>query len=98
GTVLFDDRLDALRPVPSATFAPATAAAAGLHGGELIDLTAGERVLRDLAVRLDGAALERTVTVLDGLPAAPANGFAEGEVVTVTNVRAAGTALVGGTV
>jgi hypothetical protein len=55
-------------------------------------------VLRDLAVRLDGAALERTVTVLDGLPAAPANGFAEGEVVTVTNVRAAGTALVGGTV
>ncbi len=98
GTVLFDDRLDALRPVPSATFAPATAEAAGLHAGELVDLVAGERVLRDLAVRLDGAALVQTVTVLDGLPGAAANAFAEGETVAVGNVRAAQPALVGGTV
>ncbi len=98
GTVFFDDRLDALRPLPSATFAPATALAAGLRGGELIDLVAGERVLRDLTVRLDGGALAQTVTVLDGLPAAPANRFAEGEAVGVANVRVSEAALVGGTV
>ncbi|MGP6188968.1 MAG: molybdopterin-dependent oxidoreductase [Vulcanimicrobiaceae bacterium] len=97
GTVFFDDRLDALRPVPTATFAPATAEAASLHGGELIDLVAGERVLRDLVVQLDASAPAQTVSVLDGLPAAPANGFGEGETVAVANVRAAEAALVGGT-
>jgi hypothetical protein len=97
GTVRFDDRLDTLRPIPGAAFAPATAEAAGLRGGELIDLVADGRVLRDLTVRLDGAALAQTVTVLDGLPAAPANGFAEGETVAVDNVRVSQPALVGGT-
>jgi NADH-quinone oxidoreductase subunit G len=98
GTVLFDDRLHELRPAPSATFAPSTAAAAGLQAGELIDLVAGERTLRDLTVRVDRDALEGTVSVIDGLPAAPANAFAEGEAVAVGSVRVPQAAFVGGTV
>ena len=98
GTVLFDDRRHELRPAPSATFAPSTAAAAGLQAGELIDLVAGERTLRDLLVRVDRDALEGAVSVIDGLPAAPANAFAEGEAVAVGNVHVPQAALVGGTV
>ena len=82
----------------SATFAPSTAAAAGLHAGELIDLVAGERTLRDLLVSVDRDALEGVVSVIDGLPAAPANDFAEDEVIAVGNVRLPQAAFVGGTV
>jgi hypothetical protein len=96
GTVRFDERLAALRPPASATLAPATAATAGLRGDELVDLKAGERVLRGLEVRIDGAALEGVVSVFDGLPAAPASVFDEGERVALDNVRAADAALVGG--
>jgi hypothetical protein len=38
------------------------------------------------------------VTVVDGLPEAPANAFAEGELVRVSNVRAPAHALAGGLV
>jgi hypothetical protein len=86
-----------LQPAPSATFAPSTAAAARpADAGELIDLVAGERTLRDLLVRVDRAADEGTVSVIDGLPAAPANAFAEGAAVAVGNLRVPQAAFVGG--
>jgi NADH-quinone oxidoreductase subunit G len=98
GTGWFDERVAPLRPVPSATVAPQTAAAAGLHAGDSIDLVSGSRTLAALVVRLDDHALPDVVTVIDGLPEAPANAFAEGEFVRVANVRAPAGALAGGLV
>ena len=95
GTGRFDARLSALRPLPSATFAPQTAAAAGVRPGDTIDLTADTRTLAGLIVRVDDAAPPGVVTVLDGLPEAPANAFAEGDSVLAANIRAAEGALAG---
>lgn len=88
GTVWFDDRLAELRPEPSAAFAPATAADYGVCEGARVDLVAGERTLPDLIARVRDDVLPGTVVVIDGLPAAPANAFADGEGVRVENVRA----------
>ena len=87
GTVWFDDRLGELRPVPSATFAPETAAAAGVAAGDLVDLAIGTDVLRDLVAVVDASAAPDTVVAIDGLPEAPANAFADGDGVTITNLR-----------
>jgi len=83
GSVYFDDRIGALRPVPCARLAPQTAAAAGVVSGDRVRMVAGERVLRDLLVVVDEAALLDVVTILDGLPDAPANDFSEGEAVAL---------------
>jgi len=88
GTVFFDERLAELRPQPSATFAPQTAAAHGVGGGDIVDLVADGRTLPGLTARIGRDALPGTVIVVDGLPAAPANAFADGEFVRVANVRA----------
>jgi NADH-quinone oxidoreductase subunit G len=93
GSVYFDDRLAQLRPLPTATFAPATAAAAGLEAGDVVDLALGAELLRDLAVAIDSDVLAGTVSVTDGLPDAPANAFAGGDRVTIRNVRPARGAL-----
>ncbi|MBD5633008.1 MAG: hypothetical protein IAI49_00905 [Candidatus Eremiobacteraeota bacterium] len=95
GTVRCDERRAALRPLPSATFSPASAAKAGLGAGDVVDLVAGSSVLRDLVVALEPGAGSDIVTVIDGLPDAPANGFAGGETVTIRNVRSARAALAG---
>jgi anaerobic selenocysteine-containing dehydrogenase len=79
GTSYFDDSIRALRPEPSATIAPATAAANGLRAGDRVRLVAGERELRDLLVVVDEHAVPDVVVAVDGLPSAPANGFADGE-------------------
>ena len=89
GTVRFDDRLGALRPAPIAAFAAATAAEHGLNDGDTIDLVAGERVLPGVRVRVNGDVPPGLVTVVAGLPDAPANVLADGEPVAVANVRAA---------
>jgi len=91
GTVAFDDRIEALRPVPSATMSPATAAAAGLVAGDRVRVVAGERVLTDLLVIVDEHAVADVVAIVDGLADAPANAFVEGEAVMLD-------ALVGGAV
>jgi NADH-quinone oxidoreductase subunit G len=88
GTVWFDERLAELRPEPSAAFAPETAASYGVREGERVDLVAGDRTLRDLVARLRDDVPPETVVVIDGLPAAPANAFADGDGVVVDNVRA----------
>jgi NADH-quinone oxidoreductase subunit G len=83
GTSLFDDRTSGLRPIPSATLAPQTAAAAGVKAGDRVRLAAGERELRDLVVVIDPAAVADVVSVIDGLPAAPANGLSDGDAVVL---------------
>jgi NADH-quinone oxidoreductase subunit G len=88
GTVRFDDAIAELRPLPTATFGPRTAASSGVAPGDRIDLVAGDRALRDLAVRVDREGVEDVVRVVDGLPGAPANVLADGEAVAVANVRA----------
>jgi NADH-quinone oxidoreductase subunit G len=89
GTVLFDDAIAGLRPVATATFGPQTAASVGVARGDTIDLAVGEPAIRDLIVRIDPAGIEGVVTVVDGLPDAPANSIGEGEGVAVVNVRSA---------
>jgi NADH-quinone oxidoreductase subunit G len=89
GTARFDERTVELRPSPSATFAPETAAAAGLRAGDLVDVEAdGERRLSGLVVRFERDVPPGFVSVIDGLPEAPANAFAEGEAVRITSARA----------
>jgi NADH-quinone oxidoreductase subunit G len=89
GSVKFDDAIAELRPSPTATFGPRTASACGVARGDTIDLIAGESVLKDLEVRIDRDGVEGVVRVVDGIPGAPANVLADGEAVTVANVRAA---------
>jgi NADH-quinone oxidoreductase subunit G len=98
GTVWFDDRLASLRPVPTATFEPATASDAGVAAGDTIDLFAGERMLRDLVVAIDPAVRPETVVVIDGSPDAPANAIGADEIVSIGNVRSAQGALAAGAV
>jgi NADH-quinone oxidoreductase subunit G len=83
GTSGFDERIAALRPVPSVILAPATAAEAGLRAGDRVRLHAGERDLRDLVVALDEHAIAGVATVFDGLPAAPANAWTDGDAVSI---------------
>ncbi len=90
GTGRFDAALGVLRPLPTATFAPGTAARYHVRADDRVDLAAADdRVLGDLFVRIDAAAPEGIVSVTDGLPDAPANAFSDGEAVSVRNVRAA---------
>ena len=97
GTVYFDDRLAALRPVATATFEAATAAACGVQHGDTLDLVAADRTIVGLLAVLSADATSGYVRVIDGLPAAPASAFADGETVTVTNVRASqGAPIAGG--
>jgi len=92
GTVRFDERVGELRAQARATFAPQTAAIAGINAGDQVDLASGERTLSGLIATIDGDAVEGVVVVTDGLPEAPANAFAEGEPVHITNVLAAAAA------
>ena len=98
GTVHFDDALAALRPVPTATFAPATAAALGIAAGDYVTIAgSGGAALPELVARVDENALADVVAVIDGLPAAPAGGFCDGETISVARVPVAEAALaVGG--
>ncbi len=81
--VFYDERIAALRPVPSVRLAPGDANAAGVVAGDTVRIVAGERVLRDLVVIVDEHALPGVATIVDGLPGAPANDFSEGEVVAL---------------
>jgi len=96
GTVYFDGRLGALRPRVTATFAPETAAAHGIHAGDTLDLVAGDRSLSGLVAVVAADAAPGFVRVIDGLPETPANAFAEGEAVVVSRVPAAPGALIAG--
>lgn len=106
GSAWFDETVAELRPQPSATFAPATAARHGVRAGDRLDLVresdpsrtsepasdSGDVVLRALVARIDPGAREGFVAVIDGLPAAPANDFTDGENVTLHHVLSENTA------
>ncbi len=96
GTSYFDDRLGALRPVASATFAAVDAATLGVYVGDVLDVVSGERTIAGLAAIIDPGADAGIVTVVDGLPDAPANALADGEAITIANVRSAERVLVAG--
>jgi len=96
GTVFFDDRLGALRPTPTATFAATRARALGVQAGDLVDLVAEGRRLPGLLAVLSDDADPGFVTIVDGLPEVPANAFADGDAVGVENARAAERTLVTG--
>jgi NADH-quinone oxidoreductase subunit G len=89
GTVWHDERIDPLRPLPSVALNARTAAAAEVCDGEIVDLVAGERTLAALQVRINEQCVDGTVVIVDGLPAAPASTFFDGESVAPANVRAA---------
>ena len=84
GSSYFDERFAPLRPLPSVTLAPQTAAAAALRAGERVRLSGAAGLeLHDLVVRIDEHAVPGVAVILDGLPQAPANGFREGEPVSI---------------
>jgi anaerobic selenocysteine-containing dehydrogenase len=87
GSAYFDSRVGRLRPEARATFGPAAAASFGVRSGDLIDVVAAGKVLAGLVAAVDEAAPEGTLGVVDGLPEAPANAFADGEPVDIA-VRA----------
>ncbi|HMD02574.1 MAG TPA: hypothetical protein VKG44_06355, partial [Candidatus Baltobacteraceae bacterium] len=86
-SVRFDERLHELRARPSATFSPGTAAQAGVAEGDLVDVVAGERIVHDLLVRVDDGAIDGAISIVDGLPEAPANDMLESESVALQNIR-----------
>jgi len=91
GTAWFDQTLTELRPHATATFAPATAAEYGVRAGDRLDLAGGneDRGLHDLTARIDAGAPQDVVAIVDGLPDAPANDFADGQSVLIRERRAA---------
>jgi NADH-quinone oxidoreductase subunit G len=95
GTLAFDERVKELRAVPTAAFSARTALACGVADGDLLDIAAGERALRGLTVRVREQGADDTVTIVDGLPDAPANIFVSGEAVTLRNHRLARAELTG---
>ena len=95
GTVQYDERLHELRPAPSATLSPASAAAAGVNEGDTVDLAVDQRVVHDLLVKVDEGAIDGAISILDGIPAAPANDILEGEMARLINVRPARTLAAG---
>jgi NADH-quinone oxidoreductase subunit G len=95
GTLAHDARIAALRGVPTASMAPATAEAHGFASGDRVDVAAGEATIRNLGVVLRDDVPAHLVAVLDGIPEAPANAIADGAHVTLTRAVAA-RELVGG--
>ena len=89
GTVYHDDRLGELRPLATAALSEHTAAVAEVHDGYLVDIVAAEGTLRGLVVRVAPNHVDGTVTILEGLPDAPASAFEGGQTVALANVRAA---------
>ncbi|HTV72834.1 MAG TPA: molybdopterin-dependent oxidoreductase [Candidatus Acidoferrales bacterium] len=89
GTLAHDERVEGLRDLPTVTLSPHTALVLGVTEGDVVDLVDEERTLSDLFVVLSAAASDGTVTIVDGIPDAPANSFVAGESVTLMNIRSA---------
>jgi hypothetical protein len=96
GTVWFDERIAELRPAGSATVNPKTAAALGLEAGDTVDVVSGDCAVRDLRVRIQDGVGDGVVSLVDGVPSAPANALETGDVAEVANVRKARAAAAAG--
>jgi NADH-quinone oxidoreductase subunit G len=87
GTAAFDPRIAELRPEPALLVASGEA---GLEDGDVVDLVSVDGTRLDkLVVRTSARVARGNVFVIDGLPEAPANLFADGAAVSVENVRKA---------
>ncbi len=87
GTAAFDARVASLRPGPALLVASGEA---GLEDGDVVDVVAVDGTRLDkLAVRTSNRIARGNVFVIDGLPEAPANLFADGAAVSIENVRKA---------
>jgi NADH-quinone oxidoreductase subunit G len=85
GTASFDAHVAALRPEPVLIVAEGEAE---LEDGDVVDLVAIDGTRLDkLRVRTSARVARGNVCIVDGLPAAPANLFADGALVSVENVR-----------
>ncbi|HXP93308.1 MAG TPA: NADH-quinone oxidoreductase subunit NuoG [Candidatus Binatia bacterium] len=85
GTSAFDAHIAALRPGPALLVARGEA---GLEDGDVVDVVAVDGTRLDkLTVRTGNRIARGNVFVIDGLPEAPANLFADGAAVSIENVR-----------
>lgn len=89
GTLAHDARIAHLRSKPTAVVSPATALRYELGAGTVIDLRAGDRILRDLLVKIDARLSDGWIEILDGLAEAPANLVRDGEAVVIEHIRGA---------
>lgn len=89
GTSAFDPTIAALRPAPCATLGVVAAAALGARDGDRVDVRGARAMIRDLRVRVSDELGDGIVRVVDGIPEAPANGLADGEIVALENLRPA---------
>ncbi|HET7815495.1 MAG TPA: molybdopterin-dependent oxidoreductase [Candidatus Baltobacteraceae bacterium] len=87
GTSAHDDRIDTLRPLPQAAFSAEDAQALGVKTGDYVDLSDGKTVMHDLLVEVRPRMPKGSVALLCGLPDDPANCFADGSILSATNVR-----------
>ena len=89
GTLAHDERLAELWTRPYVGVGERTAEEQDLTAGDVVDVRSGERVVRDLPVRVVEGLPTGTATLLDGLPGAPAAGLRDGDAVVLGNKRAA---------
>jgi anaerobic selenocysteine-containing dehydrogenase len=81
GTLAFDPRIAELRVRPRAALHPDTAAAAGLAGGDIVNVSASTgATLRELVVVVDVRVPAGAVALLDGIPGAPLNALGDAAV------------------
>jgi len=95
GTVANDERIDSLRPLPEVAVSPAVAARIGAEMGDYVDVQSGGVTLHDALVEIRPNLRDDVAVLVDGLPDDPANCFAPGARVTLTNVRKESAELVG---
>ncbi len=91
GTVAHDSRIESLRPHAVARLAPATAIAAGLAEGDVVDVIAAGDAgrLEALRVELREDVREGVAVLLEGVVAAPVNRLGDALAVRIANVRPA---------
>jgi anaerobic selenocysteine-containing dehydrogenase len=87
GTSAHDERLAELRPLPEAAISAEDAAQLGLETGDYVDLESDGRTIHDLLVEIRAGMPRGAIALIDGLPDDPANCFAEGASVRVSNIR-----------
>ncbi len=87
GTVAFDERIAALRPLPQAAISMTDANLLAVETSDYIDLQCGEQTMHDLLVEVRTGLERGTVVVIAGLPDEPANSLPPGSRVEVVNVR-----------
>ncbi|MGC8484910.1 MAG: molybdopterin-dependent oxidoreductase, partial [Candidatus Baltobacteraceae bacterium] len=87
GTLAHDERLAALRPVPTAAFAPADADRLGIRAGDILDLVGPGGSVGDLCAVLRENLAPGNVALVGARFGATANGVAAEAQVRVENIR-----------